>query len=266
MTIPVLIAVREYPSASFFVETGSVVLTSGATIALIFVPKLLLFSKYPRKQKQMTASYVFDGNNAREVRTSTEQSVEGSTIGADASRSRGERSVPSKWLKIVHNPRVSGRRVRFCPNRLRVSNRCNDLLQAPRNLFLGGGHELSKAQLKLFRMSENSSSLPSEHASAAEIVVTENERVSTFGIPNDEVQPENDGTPASSIPRTKLPPRQSEISIGSLARVLEDSSDCGSEGVEEGASCNDESKVQMEVQREIQDEVESEVQSEIQAA
>jgi hypothetical protein len=118
MTIPVLIAVREYPSASFFVETGSVVLTSGVTVALVFVPKLLLFSKYPRKQQQMTASYVFDGSNARQVRTSTEQSVEGSTIGAGAqaaSRSRGERSVPSKWLKIVHNPRVSGRMLLFVP-------------------------------------------------------------------------------------------------------------------------------------------------------
>jgi hypothetical protein len=125
MTIPVLIAVREYPSASFFVETGSVVLTSGVILALIFVPKVLIFSKYPRKQQRVTASYVFDGNGARETRTATEQSVEGSAIDADAqaaSRSRGERSAPSKWLKIVHNPRVSGRMVRFYLALLRFTN------------------------------------------------------------------------------------------------------------------------------------------------
>jgi hypothetical protein len=111
MTIPVLIAVREYPSASFFVEAGSVVLTSGMIIALVFVPKLLLFSKYPRKQHKMTACYLFDGgNSAGEARTSTEQSNEGSVVNADAQaagRSRSERPTPSKWLKIVHNPRVS---------------------------------------------------------------------------------------------------------------------------------------------------------------
>jgi hypothetical protein len=252
MTIPVLITVREYPSASFFVETGSVVLTSGIIIALIFVPKLLLFSKYPREQQRMTASYVFDGNSARETRTRTEQSFEGSTIGADAqasSRSRGERSAPSKWLKIVHNPRVSWKTVRIYLAQLRFLNPRNDFLQAPRNLFLSGGHELSKAQLKLFRMSENSSSLPSEHASAAEIVVTENECVSTFAILTEEIQPENDGTPAAySIPRTKLPPRYSKISLGSLARVLEDASDCSSEDAETPASGNSESKVESAVQ------------------
>jgi hypothetical protein len=120
----------------------------------------------------------------------------------------------------------------------------NDLLQAPRNLFLSGGHELSKAQLKLFRMSENSSSLPSEHASAAEMAVTESQHVSALPSPNEEAQPENDGTPAaSSIPRTKLPPRHSELSVGSLAQVLEDASDCSSEGAEVEASCNGESEV-----------------------
>jgi hypothetical protein len=250
MTIPVLITVREYPSASFFVETGSVVLTSGIIIALIFVPKVLLFSIYPRKQQQMTASYVFDGNNAREVRSRTEQSVEGSAVGADAqaaSRSRSERSAPSKWLKIVHNPRVSGRMVRIYLARLQFTNPFNWYHQAPRNLFLSGGHELSKAQLKLFRMSENSSSLRSEHAGAAEMVVTENQYVPTLGVHNDEAQPENDRTPAvSSVPRAKLPPRYSDISNGSLARVLEDASDCSSESAEAAASANGETEVQSE--------------------
>jgi hypothetical protein len=129
---------------------------------------------------------------------------------------------------------------------LRFTNPRNGCHQAPRNLFLSGGHELSKAQMKLFRMSENSSSLRSEHASAAEIL--ENQHAPTLGVQNDEAHRENDGTPAAScIPTKKLPPQYSEINKGSLARVLEDASVCSSESAEASASVKGGSEVQGEV-------------------
>lgn len=131
MGIPVLIVVRDYPVADFFVKSGLILLSAGAVLCLVYLPKVLsmrqhssastehnsFFSggfQFVLKRKRNSASDTEQSNN--DIANQTEERPgQGSQVVPSPSQETGSlRPERRQSVKILHNPRVSRALCRTC--------------------------------------------------------------------------------------------------------------------------------------------------------
>jgi 7 transmembrane sweet-taste receptor of 3 GCPR len=126
MGLPVVLALRTLPFATFFVKSGIIVLTSGIVVLLVFLPKAVelykdrglnaqelrqLYLSY-RKFSTMQMQRFDDNDDSTDFQAPESNShlpiAESGRLAQDASNR--ERSVPesssARRIKIIHNPRV----------------------------------------------------------------------------------------------------------------------------------------------------------------
>jgi hypothetical protein len=111
--LPILIVVRDNPSASFYVQSGLIFVTSLAAVAFTFLPKMIALRKEKMDSHRRTKVYrefkreaslrrrAEEDNSDRDPRNLSDDT----RPTEDENRDYADR--PTQGIKIIHNPRVS---------------------------------------------------------------------------------------------------------------------------------------------------------------
>lgn len=153
--LPILIVVRDNPSASFYVQSGLIFVTALAIVAFTFVPKIVALRKEAsgsKKRQKLYREFVREASLRRRAEEdhSDREPHDGTfdDVEPDAGDAREDFAIPTQGIKIIHNPRV-----RLLPFTLFIRfflSHLYSVCQSQRNLIISGGVELSRRQLQIF--------------------------------------------------------------------------------------------------------------------
>jgi 7 transmembrane sweet-taste receptor of 3 GCPR len=111
--LPILIVVRDNPSANFYVQSGLIFVTALAIVAFTFVPKMIALHKEAsgsKKRQKLYREFVREASlrrRAEEEHSDRDPHVGFDDFGPHADDSQGDTDRPKQGIKIIHNPRVS---------------------------------------------------------------------------------------------------------------------------------------------------------------
>ena len=108
--LPILIVVRNNPSASFYVQTGLIFVTALAVTAFTFVPKMIALRKEAsssKKRQKLYRQFVREASLRRRAEEDhSDREPQTDDEGPNAGQAQGDADRPIQGIKIIHNPRV----------------------------------------------------------------------------------------------------------------------------------------------------------------
>jgi 7 transmembrane sweet-taste receptor of 3 GCPR len=111
--LPILIVVRDNPSASFYVQSGLIFVTALAILSFTFVPKVIALHKEAsgsKKRQKLYREFVREASlrrRAEEEHSDREPQGALDDSGPQGGDGREDADRPKQGIKIIHNPRVS---------------------------------------------------------------------------------------------------------------------------------------------------------------
>jgi 7 transmembrane sweet-taste receptor of 3 GCPR len=108
--LPILIVVRDNPTASFYVQSGLIFVTSISVVGFIFIPKLIAVRKDVANSRKKVYKDFKRAESLRR-RALEEETERDPQHGSDQINPI---EIKPKGIKVIHNPRVSTKRCNFC--------------------------------------------------------------------------------------------------------------------------------------------------------